>query len=134
MFDNIKKEIEQKLNERAVPTKGFTGYLMSKVGTERVLLSLSTLDMMVCRDVGDTKDRYCIVHKNRPVKYDGQYVDSNGHPVSIVTKMVFDDVLAILDSAVKKLQALDKDLNVERTKVASYELTLSTLRNNGVID
>ena len=28
MFDNIKKEVEKKLNERAVPTKGFTGYIM----------------------------------------------------------------------------------------------------------
>lgn len=141
MFDDINKAIENKLQERkiqadadcAVPV--YKGVVMSKPGTEKVLLKTVDFDFMTCVSAGETnKIRYCIVRKNQPVRYDTEMVNSDGHPVSIVTKIVFDAMITLAQGAIKQLRDKQQQIEMLSVKCEAYEMTISGLRKNGVID
>lgn len=141
MFDDINKAIENKLQERkmkaeidsAVPV--YAGVVMSKPGTEKIVLKTVDYDFMTCISAGESnKVRYCIVRKTQPVRYDSEMVNSDGHPVSIVTKIVFDAMVNTLQSAVKQLRDKQQQIDMLSVKCEAYEMTISGLRKNGVID
>lgn len=139
MFNNIHKEIEKTINERKVtPVSNpqVSGVMISLPGTERIVMSTTVADFMTCeaQGAGKTKTRYCVVHKTQDLKFNGQYCDSNGKPLSIVTKDVFDVVVSILSSTNKKIQELKRDLDRAIIDKESYKMTLDALRKNGVID
>jgi hypothetical protein len=139
MFNDIQKEIERTISERKVqgPNPNLNGTIVSVPGTEKVVLSTSIADFITCTAVGTgpkAKERYCIVHKDQQLKYNGQYCDSNGHPISIVPKLVFDTMITILSSTNKRIQDLKRDLDRANVDRESYKMTLDALRKNGVID
>lgn len=139
MFNDIYKEIEKAVNERKVvsPTNNLQGTIVSVPGTERTVLSTSIADFITCEAIGTgpkAKMRYCIVHKDQQIKYQGQYSDVNGHPLSIVPKTVFDTVVNILSNVNKQMQDLKRDLSRAETDKEAYKMTLDALRKNGVID
>lgn len=144
MFNDLQKEIEKTLNERKLDIKptvpdapAMHGTIMSVPGTEKVVLSTNVLDFMTCAAIGTgprAKERYCIVYKDSTVKYNGQFVDSNGHPVSIVPKVVFENIVALLHNLNKQVQNLKRDLDRATTDKEAYKMTIETLRKNGVID
>ena len=139
MFNNIQQEINKIISERKVqPTPDITGTIVSKPGTEKVVLATSIADFMTCSAVGvmgkKDKTRYCVVHKDQTLKYNGQYSDSNGYPVSIIPKSVFDTVVTIIVSTNKRLQDTNRELDRALIDKESYKMTLDALRKNGVID
>lgn len=139
MFNDIQKEIQKKIDERKVQgnNPNLSGTIVSVPGTEKIVLSTSIADFITCAAIGTgpkAKERYCIVHKDQQLKYNGQYCDSNGHPISIVPKMVFDTMVTILASTNKQLQDLRRDLDRATVDKESYKMTLDALRKNGVID
>lgn len=139
MFNDIYKEIDDAIQGRTVdvPKSNLKGTIMSVPGTERIVVSTTIADFMTCAAIGTgpkAKERYCIVHKNIPIKYNGQYVDSNGHPVSVVSKVVFDTFISILNSTNKHILDLNRDLDRARTDKEAAMMTLNALRKNGVID
>lgn len=140
-FNDIDKDIKQKLKEREmnpVNTTGnvvYAGMLVSEPGTEKVILSTSDVDFMTCTQAGDSKKvRYCIVRKKQSVRYDKEPVNTDGHPVSIVTRVVFDAITSIVNNAGAQLRKARQDMDNLQTKVEMYEMTLDSLRKNGVID
>lgn len=140
MFNNIRKEIERTIAERQVPAptnNTLNGTIASVPGTEKIVFSTSIADFITCSAVGTgpkAKERYCVVHKDQEIKYNGQYCDSNGHPLSIVSKNVFDTMIAILASTNKRINELKRDLDRAVTDKEAYKMTVDTLRKNGVID
>lgn len=140
MFNDIQKEMERIINERKVtPAKdpNLTGTIVSVPGTEKVVLSTTIADFVTCTAVGTgpkAKERYCVVHKDQTIKYNGQYCDSNGHPISIIPKIVFDTFITILTSTNKRIQDLKRDLDRATVDKESYKMTLDALRKNGIID
>ena len=139
MFNDIHKEIEKVISERKVQgaNPNLTGTIISIPGTERVVMSTSVADFITCAAVGTgpkAKERYCIVHKDQQIKFNGQYCDSNGLPISIIPKTVFDTVVAIIASLNKKNQDLKRDLDRANVDRESYKMMIDTLRKNGVID
>ena len=143
MFNDLDKEIEKLISERKLtktdPTTGTvaSGTIMSVPGTEKIVIATNVADFMTCAAVGTgpkAKDRYCIVHKNTPLKYNGQFVDSNGNPVSIVTKSVFDTITSIVHSMKRQIEDLKRDLERAELDKESYKMMIDGLRKNGVID
>lgn len=139
MFNDIQKEIQKKIDERKVQgtNPNLSGTIISVPGTEKIVLSTSIADFITCAAIGTgpkAKERYCIVHKDQQLKYNGQYCDSNGHPISIVPKLVFDTMVTILASTNKQIQDLRRDLDRATIDKESYKMTLDALRKNGVID
>ena len=143
MFNNLDKEIETLISQRnAVKqqtnnTPQLTGIMIAKPGTEKVALSTTVADFISFTAVGSTgkdKTRYGVAHKDKSILYTGQYVDSNGHPLSIVPKSVFDTMLAILTSTGKQINDLRRELDNTRLIAESQKMTLDALRKNGVID
>lgn len=139
MFNDIQKEIQKKIDERKVQgtNPNLSGTIVSVPGTEKIVLSTSIADFITCAAIGTgpkAKERYCIVHKDQQLKYNGQYCDSNGHPISIVPKTVFDTMVTILASTNKQIQDLRRDLDRATVDKESYKMTLDALRKNGVID
>lgn len=137
MFKDIHNEMDKKLEERKINPNGtnFVGIVMSAPGTEQVMLTTKTIEFMTCMPVGDSKKpRYCIVHKNRPLRYNGEQTNSAGHPVSIVTRIVYETMLDIINGAVRNIQTRDQEIARLTTKLEACEMTLNSLRKNGVID
>lgn len=139
MFNDIQKEIEKTISERKVqgPDPKLAGTIVSVPGTEKTILSTSIADFITCAAIGTgpkAKERYCIVHKDQPLKYNGQYCNSSGYPTSIVPKVVFDTMVTILASTNKQIQDLKRDLDRANVDRESYKMTLDALRKNGVID
>lgn len=137
MFKDIHNEADKKLEERKINPNGtnFVGIVMSEPGTEQVMLTTKTIEFMTCKPVGDSKKtRYCIVHKNRPIRYNGEPTNSAGNPVSIVTRIVYETMLDIINGAVRNIQARDQEIAMLTIKLEACEMTLNGLRKNGVID
>jgi hypothetical protein len=137
MFGDMQKEIERVINERKLNGANYQGVIVSKPGTEKVVLSTSIADFMTCEAIGNSpkaKDRFCIVHKDGGLKFNGQYCNSSGLPVSIITKAAFDTIVAILSSTSKTISELRKDLDRATVEKESMKMTLDALRRNGVID
>lgn len=126
------------MSERTSTAKNnLQGTIISMPGTEKIVLSTNTTDFMTCKAIGlgpKAKERYCIVHKDQPLKYNGQYTDSNGNYVSIVPKIVFDSITAILFNLKKQMADMKRDLDSAERTAESYKMTLDALRKNGVID
>lgn len=142
MFNDLDKEIEKLISERKLTktsTSGVTasGTIMSVPGTEKIVIATNVADFMTCAAIGTgpkAKERYCIVHKNQPIKYNGQFVDSNGNPVSIVTKGVFDVITSIVHSMKRQVEDLKRDLERAELDKEAYKMMIDGLRKNGVID
>lgn len=139
MFKDIHKEVEKLSQQRTVQTAApaVSGIMVSKPGTEKVVLATSVADFVMFTAVGTTgkdKIRYGVAHKDKTIKYTGQYTDSNGHPLSIVPKSVFDTTIAIINSMNKQLQDMKRELEQTNMQAESYKMTLDALRKNGVID
>ena len=142
MFNDIYAEIAKTLNERTVPaaspsTPNLQGVIVSVPGTEKLVLATTVADFIICDAIGTgpkPKKRYVIVHKDQQVKYNGQYVDSNGHPISIIPKNVFDTVTSILNNTNKQIQDLKRKLDQTTIEKEACMMTLNALRKNGVID
>lgn len=142
MFKDIQKEIERTINERKVQSTdpqavNVSGTIISVPGTEKVVLSTTIADFMICKAVGTgakAKDRYCVVHKDHKISYNGQFCDSNGQPITIITKIVFDTFIAILTSTNRKINDLKRDLDRAVIDKEAYKMTLDALKKNGVID
>lgn len=138
MFGNLQNEIDKLISERKVvtPNTNYTGTIISKPGTEKVVLATTIADFMTCMAVGLVKDkaRYCIVHKDQSVKYSGQYCDSNGTPISIISKAAFDACISIISSMSKQLQEYKRELDTTQIEKESLRMTIDALRKNGVID
>lgn len=141
MFD-ISQAIKDTLAKKASPTTDkptktpvtYQGSILSIPGTEKVILSTTVADFMVCQVQGTNKERYCIVHKTHKVVYNGQFTDSNGYPVSIVRKSLFDELVAMVNNMAKQMQRLQREIDTALSQRDAYKLTLDTLRRNGVID
>ena len=140
MFD-ISQAIKDTLAKKASPTPNtpiapasFQGSILSIPGTEKVILSTTVADFMVCQVQGTNKERYCIVHKTHKVAYNGQFTDSNGYPVSIVRKSLFDEMVAMVNNLSKQMQRLQREVDTAISQRDAYKLTLDALRKNGVID
>lgn len=141
MFD-ISQAIKDTLAKKASPATtntqvvpaSYQGSILSIPGTEKVILSTTVADFMVCQAHGTVKERYCIVHKTHKVAYNGQFTDSNGYPVSIVKKSLFDEFVAMLNNMAKQMQRMQRELDTAVSQREAYKLTLDTLRKNGVID
>ena len=138
MFNDLDKEIEKLMQERTTKTpNNLNGTIMSVPGSEKVVLSTNNTDFMTCKAIGTgpkAKDRFCLVHKDQSLKYNGQWTDSNGNLVSVVPKLVFDTVTSLLFNLKKQMADLKRDLDVAERKAESYKMTLDALRKNGVID
>ena len=145
MFSDIYKEIDNAIKNRTVDvptapgsaTPTMQGTVMSAPGTERIVVSTSIADFMTCSAVGSgpkAKDRCCVVHKNTSVRFNGQYVDSNGNPVSIIPRTVFDTFVSILSSSNKQIQDLKRELDKVTVEKEALKMTINALRKNGVID
>lgn len=139
MFSDIQKEIERTISERKL-TNGkdnLTGTIVSVPGSEKVIMATTIADFITYTTFGvggKTKERHGIVHKDQQIKYNGQYCDSNGHPISIISKAAFDSIIAILTSTTKQINTLKRDLDRATVDKESYKMTLDALRKNGVID
>lgn len=136
MFNNIQKEIDEALQNRQSETpKQYKSTIMSVPGSEQIIASTNNLDFMICESAGDYhRKRYCIVHKNTAVRFNGQWTNSDGYPVSIVTKVVFEDIVALVNTAFKRVQSAEQKLAMVTSERDMYKLTIDALRSNGVID
>lgn len=140
MFGDIQKEIERTINERKVTPSDntqLTGTIVSVPGTEKIVMSTTIADFITCKSVSignKTKDRYCVIHKDQKIKYNGQHCDSNGRPASVIPKSVFETFITILSSTNKTINELKRNLDRAVIDKESYKLTLDALRKNGVID
>lgn len=157
-FDNIRKQIENELVENksqdpvAVAgrvTKPLTpsgmpdlaaapvtlGVCISKVGTEKVNLDASTFQLMECESSAPGgKRRYCIVEKGAKAQYANHYINSNGDRVHIVTRDLFLLLYSIINNASKQISKLTNQYEQTLAVKEAYELTIKTLKKNGVID
>ena len=135
MFNNIQQQIQERLNTPQTPNKPVASIVMSAPGTEKVYISTPSIELMKCDAAGDVhKERCCIVHKQMPVKYKGQFVNSAGHPTSIVTRVVFDDILHVLDNSARRIKELERENEALRNERDAYKMSIDALRKNGVID
>ena len=113
------------------------GYMnIIKPGADNCVVTTSIFDMVIFMDdrFDKTKRRYSIVHKNRKTRYADQWTDSVGHPVTVVTEAVFNDVRDVLTSTARQIQDLKRDVENYKSQCEAYKLTIETLRKNGVID
>jgi hypothetical protein len=145
MFEDIDKAIVDKLKQREIAASTgapqssvvapFTGVIVSMPGTEKVILRTTEYDFMTCIAAGDAKkQRYCIVRRTQAARYEKEPVDSNGCPVSIVTRLVFDAMVNTVGNATKIIKEKDRQIEMLSTKCEAYKMTLDSLRKNGVID
>jgi hypothetical protein len=160
-FDKIKEEIAKEVADRAdgsigvVATKrnqtpmtsagmpdvaavatGIVGTIVSKPGTERVILDGNTFQFMECSAAtpGREKKRFCVVEKGKPATYGNQFINSTGERTHIITKDLYVLLSGVLHSASKQISDMNKDLNTTREQRDLYKLTIDALRKNGIID
>ena len=138
MFNSMKDSIDALINDRKVAApNNLNGTIISVPGTERVVISTTVADFITCTAIGTgpkAKERYCIVHKDQSLKYNGQYTNSDGKPISVVPKVVFDTIVGILHSTNKQITDLKRELDRAQVDRESYKMLVEGLRKNGVID
>jgi hypothetical protein len=155
-FDAIKAQISQELeakqnqNPVAVASKptaqvdangmpvvtkpAIVGTVVSKPGTEQVILDASTFQFMECEAAGQNKRRYCIVEKGATAMYGNQYINSAGVRVHVLTRELYTLLLGVISSASKQIRTLSNELAQVTEMRDVYKFTVDTLRKNGVID
>lgn len=107
-----------------------------KPGTQDVILTTPVIDVIVFTDAHTPKNKvkYAVVHKRRTPVYSEQFTDANGHPISIVSKHLYEDIQVVLTSAMRQIQDLERELDKVTTQRDSYKMTIDVLKKNGVID
>ena len=159
-FDEIRKqifkELEDKQNQDPVavaskPTPAVTangmpdlsarigpvGTIVSKPGTEKVVLDASTFQFMECIAANastDKKVRYCIVEKGKTAVYGNQYINSAGVRTHIITRDLYQLLLGIINSASTQVRTLSNALSQAEEMRDVYKTSLDALRKNGIID
>lgn len=150
--EQIAKEIEEKANQNPVavaskPTAqvdasgmpvitrpAIVGTVVSKPGTEQIILDASTFQFMECDAAGQNKRRYCIVEKGATAIYGNQYINSAGVRVHVLTRELYTLLLGVISSASKQIRTLNTELLQASEMRDVYKFTVDTLRKNGVID
>ena len=158
-FDEIRKQIEKDLAAKqnpdpvavaskptpavdangmpAISQTAFVGTVVSRPGTEKVVLDTSTFQFMECSAAGYKtydKRRYCIVEKGQFAQYGNQYINSAGERVHILTREVYQLLLGVISSASRQIRQLSAELEHAKEMRDTYKLTIDSLRKNGVID
>lgn len=159
-FNDIRKQIAKELEDKqsqdvvAVASKptpavtsngmpnlaarvGPVGTVVSKPGTEKVVLDASTFQFMECVAANastDKKIRYCIVEKNKVAVYGNQYINSAGTRTHIITRDLYQLLLGIIGSASTQVRNLTASLSQAEEVRDVYKTALDALRKNGVID
>jgi hypothetical protein len=122
-------------NGMPVVTKpAIIGTVVSKPGTEQVILDASTFQFMECEAAGQNKRRYCIVEKGATAMYGNQYINSAGVRVHVITRELYTLLLGIISNASKQIRTLSNELAQAIEMRDVYKFTVDTLRKNGVID
>jgi hypothetical protein len=107
-----------------------------KPGADNLVLTTSLFDMIIFMDErsGKSRKRHAIVHKRRSQVYEDQWTDAGGHPISIVSEQVFNDIKDVLASTARQIQDLKRDVDSYKTQCEAYKTSIDALRKNGVID
>jgi len=115
---------------------GVRGKVVSKPGTEYVTIDASTFQLMECTSnaPGREKPRYCIVEKGKYPQYGNHFMTASGERAHVITREVYNILLAVLNNAGTKLTQLTKDVERANEQRDLYKLTVDALRKNGVID
>ena len=105
-------------------------------GADNLVLTTSLFDMIIFIDdrSGKNRKRHAIVHKRRQQVYDDQWTDAAGHPITLVSEQVFNDVKDVLTNTARQLQDLKRDVESYKTQCEAYKASLDALKKNGVID
>jgi hypothetical protein len=159
-FDAIRKQIDKELEEKenqnpvavaskptaAVDSNGMpdltiksalVGTVISKPGTEKVILDAATFQFMECSATGYRgyeKKRYCFVEKGKHAQYGNQYINSAGERVHVLTHELYTLLLGIISGASKQIRTLSNELTQATEMRDVYKLTIDALRKNGIID
>ena len=120
----------------AAVTSGVIGTIVSRPGSEKIVLDANTFQFMECvaATPGREKKRYCVVEKGKGAKYGNQFINSRGERAHIVTRDLFILLSGVLHSASKKMNDLSKDLEHAKEQRDLYKMTIEALKKNGVID
>ena len=112
------------------------GTVVSKPGTERVLLDASSFQFMECQTAaqGMNKQRFCIVEKNTRAQYGNQFINSAGERAHVITRDLFTLLLGVLGNASKQIRELNGQTEMLKEQRDLYKMTIDVLRKNGVID
>lgn len=144
-FDAVRKKIEQDVASNAAvansvagttPPSGRMGVVLSKPGTERVVLDATSFAFMECETCvkGFDKRRYCIVEKGVSATFSNHFITASGDRAHIITKDLFNLMLAVFNGATRQVRSLTADNGVLRQERDMYKLTIDALRKNGIID
>jgi len=157
-FDDIKKSIKKDIEMRQenpesegaldTPTTpvdkkgmpapqptGTIGTVISKPGTEQIMLNASTFQLMVCEAVAKRgKQRYCVIEKGVNAKYGNQFINAAGERAHVVTKEVFNLFHGVLNTLAKQLLKTNDALELANERVSLQKMTLDALKKNGIID
>ena len=107
-----------------------------KPGAETLVLTTSLFDLLIFIDdsSGRKRRRHCIVHKTQTQVGADQWTDTSGHPITIVSEVVFNEIRDVLTSTARQIQDLKRDVDNYKNQLEAYKITIDTLRKNGVID
>lgn len=153
-FNDIRNKIAAEVAAKALPNPGtasiqgaalgsapvaagaMMGTVVSRPGTEKIVLDASTFQFMECTTsaAGMKKPRYCIVEKGVSAAYGNQFINAAGERVHIVTKEVFNLMFGVVRGAGKQIQDLNNKLVTATEQRDLYKLTIDALRKNGIID
>lgn len=127
------------VDEKGMPSiaqSGVIGTIVSKPGTESVLLDASTFQFMECKTsaVGRDRKRYCIVEKDTYARYGNQYINAAGFRTHIVTRELFELLYGVVRNINKQLVSERQELARTKEQRDMYKLTIDALRKNGIID
>jgi hypothetical protein len=150
-FEAINKKIQQVTQEKRNATLdtaienpeqvtkevvGGIGMVVSKPGSERILLDTTSLQLLECETSmpNSNKRRFCIVEKNTKANYGNQYINSAGERAHVITRDLFNLLFNVISNASKQI----KDLRLENAHFEEqrdlYKGTIDTLRKNGIIE
>jgi hypothetical protein len=139
--ERITKDIEDnKKQPSTVPQPSMAGQrigtVVSKPGTEKVMIDASTFQMMECESSSPKveKRRYCMVEKNTAAVYGNQFINSAGFRTHVITHDMYILLLGILNGASRQIQSLTFELKNTKEQRDVYKLTIDALRKNGIID
>ena len=126
------------VDEKGMPVlqpKVIIGTIVSKVGTEKIVLDASTFQFMECMSsASPKKPRYCVVEKGKPALYGNQFINSAGERTHVLTHELYTLMLGIVSSASKQIKQLTTEATQAKETRDLYKMTIDALRKNGVID
>lgn len=112
------------------------GTLVSKPGTEYVVLDATTFQLMECTSAaaGREKPRFCIVEKGKQARYGNQFINAAGERVHVITKEVFQLLHGVMNNVSRQIRELNNAKDIAEEKAALQQMTLDALKKNGIID